>query len=176
MKKFFLLFIMTGLFLQSCFGQKKPLAIGDTVPNFSLRDQDDSLFNIKDYIGKKILVIYFYPKDESLVCTKEACTFRDSITAFTKAGAAVIGINSGSVQSHREFQQKYKLLFTLLSDPEDKVMKMFGIKSGVISGRVTFIIDRNGKIVFTFNSLIHGPEHAQKALEFIRKMVGNSNK
>ena len=92
----------------------KTLAVGDPVPSFTLMDQDGKAFDMKDYIGKKVLVIYFYPKDESMVCTKEACAFRDSFDSFTKAGAMVIGINGGTVASHKEFQQHYKLPFTLL--------------------------------------------------------------
>ena len=74
------------------------------------------------------MVIYFYPKDESMVCTKEACAFRDSFNEFTKAGAIVIGINAGTVASHKSFQQHYKLPFILLSDPGNKVYMMFGVK------------------------------------------------
>ena len=99
----------------------KTLVVGDPVPAFTLLDQDGKTFNVKDYIGKKVLVIYFYPKDESMVCTKEACAFRDSFDSFSKAGAMVIGVNGGTVASHKEFQQHYKLPFTLLSDPDNKI-------------------------------------------------------
>jgi peroxiredoxin Q/BCP len=173
MKNLVLISFLSVFLFQSCKAQNKELTVGDTVPKFSLKNQNDSLINISDYIGKKILVIYFYPKDESMVCTKEACTFRDSATDFTKAGALVIGINSGTVESHKEFQQHHNLPFILLSDPDNKVMQMFGIKNGIISDRVTFVVDLTGQIVFTFNSLIHGSEHAQKALEFIREMTKN---
>ena len=106
----------------------KHLKVGDSIPVFSLRDQNDNLFNISDYTGKKILVIFFYPRDESSGCTKEACSFRDKYDVFTKAGAMVVGINSGTVESHKKFIQNHKLPFTLLSDPENKVLKMFGVK------------------------------------------------
>lgn len=147
------------------------LKVGDKIPSFSLRDQSDSLFSISDYIGKKILVVYFYPKDESSVCTKEACSFRDQYDQFTKAGAMVIGINSGTVESHKEFIQNHKLPFTLLSDPDNKVLKMFGVKSKFfISGRETFVIDLSGKIVFTYDSFTNGPAHEKEALQFINSM------
>ena len=175
MKKLFLLSLFAGLLLQCCTGQNKELTVGDKMPQFALKNQDDSLIHIKDYIGKKILVIYFYPKDESPVCTKEACTFRDSMPDFTKAGAMVIGINGGTVASHKEFCRHRNLPFTLLSDPGDTVMHRFGLKGGIISGRVTFVVDLTGQIVFTFNSMLHGPEHAEKTLEFIREM-GNKGK
>ncbi|HXB44829.1 MAG TPA: peroxiredoxin, partial [Puia sp.] len=91
----------------------KHLSVGDTIPAFSLTDQDGKLFDSRNYIGKEILVIFFYPKDESSVCTKEACTFRDSFAGFEKAGATVIGINYGSVQSHKLFQQHHQLPYIL---------------------------------------------------------------
>ncbi|HEY4965047.1 MAG TPA: peroxiredoxin [Puia sp.] len=165
---------MTAIILSlfpGCRGQNKTLAVGDTVPVFSLRDQNDSLFNIADFIGKKTLVIYFYPKDESSGCTKEACSFRDNYNAFTDAGAMVVGINSGTVDSHRKFIVHHQLPFTLLSDSGNKVLKMFGVKSKFfITGRETFVIDKMGKIVFTFDSFMNGPAHEKEALTFINNM------
>jgi peroxiredoxin Q/BCP len=161
---------MTNLFSGSKEGGKT-LTVGDAVPLFSLKDQNDSLFNIADFVGKKILVIYFYPRDESSGCTKEACSFRDHYTTFTKAGAMVVGINSGTVESHRKFIEHHQLPFTLLSDPGNKVLKMFGVKDKFfITGRETFIIDKKGKVVFTFDSFMNGPAHEKEALAFINKM------
>ncbi|HEY1870226.1 MAG TPA: peroxiredoxin [Chitinophagaceae bacterium] len=151
--------------------QGKSLTVGDPIPVFSLKDQNDSLFNISDFVGKKTLVIYFYPKDESSGCTKEACSFRDNYNAFINAGAMVVGINSGTVESHRKFIEHHRLPFTLLSDPGNKVLKMFGVKSKFfISGRETFIVDITGKIVFTFDSFMNGSAHEKEALAFINKM------
>ena len=159
-----------GVF-QACSSQGKHLGVGDAAPQFSLRDQNDSLFNIADWLGKEILVIYFYPKDESRVCTKEACSFRDSYSDFTKAGAMVIGINSGTVETHKNFALNHQLPFSLLSDPDNKVLKMFGVKKKfLISGRETFVIDKSGKIVFTYDSFTNGPAHEQEALNFIKGM------
>jgi peroxiredoxin Q/BCP len=176
MQKNILLATLIFGWFQAMKGQSKHLTVGDPIPVFSLRDQTDNLFNISDYTGKKILVIYFYPRDESSGCTKEACSFRDQYDAFTKAGAMVIGINSGTVESHRKFIQNHKLPFTLLSDPENKVLKMFGVKSKFfITGRETFVVDLSGKIVFTFDSFANGPAHEKEALQFIgsmRKPVG----
>jgi len=147
----------------------KTLMVGDNVPSFTLLDQDGKTFNVRDYIGKKVLVIYFYPKDESMVCTKEACAFRDSFDAFTKAGAMVIGVNGGTVASHKEFQQHYKLPFTLLSDPNNKIYNLFGVKGKMFfSGRETFVIDLKGKIAYTHEAMLQGKEHADDALEFIK--------
>jgi peroxiredoxin Q/BCP len=154
-----------------CNAQAKHLVTGDVVPAFILKQTDGSDFNINDYIGKKIVVIYFYPKDESSICTKEACSFRDSYADFAKAGAIVVAINSASVKTHKAFQQNHQLPFILLSDPENKVLKMFGVKSKFfISGRETFVIGLNGKIAFTYTAMMQGKEHAEKTLAFIRQM------
>ena len=171
MKGIILSSILFSNIFQGCSGQGKTLKVGDNVPVFSLRDQNDSLFNISYYTGKKILVIFFYPKDESSVCTKEACSFRDNYSDFTKEGAMVVGINSGTVESHRNFINNHKLPYSILSDPDDKVLKIFGVKKKFfISGRETFVIDKTGKIVFTYDSFTNGPAHEKEALAFIKKM------
>jgi peroxiredoxin Q/BCP len=145
------------------------LDVGDKLPAFSLTDQNGKVFNSQDYVGKKSLVIYFYPKDESMVCTKEACAFRDSFNDFTKAGALVVGINGGSVASHKEFSDHYKLPFVLLSDPDNKVYHLFGIKKVLfMTGRKTFVVAKNGIITFSFDSMMQGKEHAADALKFLQ--------
>jgi peroxiredoxin Q/BCP len=150
---------------------KKTLAVGDMMPRFALADQDGKAFDVAGQIGKHALVIYFYPKDESMVCTKEACSFRDSFNDFTKAGALVIGINSGSVKSHHDFAANHKLPFILLSDPDDKVLKLFGVKGFMgMSGRVTFVVDLSGKIIYTYDSMMHGVAHSEKALAAVKAM------
>ena len=149
---------------------QKTLAVGDVMPRFSLTAQDGKVFNSRDYAGKSVLVVYFYPKDESMVCTKEACSFRDSFDEFTKAGAKVIGINDGTVASHKEFSDHYKLPFILLSDPGDKVYQLFGVKNRMfMTGRETFVIDMNGKIAFIYEAMMQGKKHADDALAFIKK-------
>jgi peroxiredoxin Q/BCP len=148
------------------------ITVGDKVPAFSLQDQNGKTFDIADHIGKKLLVIYFYPKDESMVCTKEACAFRDSFDEFTKAGAMVIGINGGTVASHKAFADHYKLPFTLLSDPGNKVYKQFGIKGKLFfSGRETFMVDRTGKIFYQYDSMMEGKKHAEDALAYIKSQT-----
>jgi peroxiredoxin Q/BCP len=165
-----IIFLICSFLIISCKAQTKQLGIGDTIPMFSLKDQNDSLFNVADYIGKKKLIIYFYPKDESPVCTKEACAFRDSYNDFIKAGAVVVGINSGTVKSHHDFITNHQLPFTLLSDPDNKVLKMFGVKGKFfLTGRKTFVVDLTGKIVYTFDSFTNGSAHAKETLEFLKK-------
>lgn len=148
---------------------QKHLAAGDKVPAFSLTDQNGKTFNMTNEVGKHKLVIYFYPKDESMVCTKEACAFRDSFDQFAKAGAIVVGVNSGTVASHKAFADHYKLPFVLLSDPGDKVYKLFGVKKKFfMSGRETFVVDTKGTIVYAHAAMLQGKEHADEALKAIK--------
>lgn len=159
--------ILFSLFAQA--QSKKHLEVGDPAPAFTLIDQNGKPFNIKDHIGKHMLVIFFYPKDQSLVCTKEACQFRDSFAEFTAAGATVIGINNGTVASHKAFVDADKLPFTLLSDPDNKVLNMFGVKSKMfMTGRETFVIGLDGKIGFEHASMMEGKAHSDQALQFIK--------
>ena len=158
--------------LQSCGAQTKHLSVGDKAPVFSLKDQNDKTFNLNDFIGKKILVIYFYPKDETGTCTKEACAFRDSYEEFTKAGAMVVGINNEAVETHKKFQEHHNLPFTILSDPNKEAINGFGVKPIFVTmtGRETFVVDLNGKIVYEYNSASEGEKHSIEALAFIKNM------
>ena len=153
---------------------KRVLRIGDFVPDFELPDQNGNRFTFNDHLGKGKIVLYFYPKDETPGCTKETCEFRDNYQAFTDAGAEVIGISADSVQSHKNFSEKYNLPFNLLSDSENKVRKLFGVAKtlGIIPGRVTFVIDENGVVLYIFNSQFRFNEHIKKTLKIIR---GNKN-
>lgn len=167
--RLFLATLITLSFINANAQDHKHLETGDAVPHFTLNDQNNKFFNINKEIGKHILVIYFYPKDESMVCTKEACAFRDSFDQFTKAGALVIGINGGTVASHRAFAEHYKLPFILLSDPDNKVYNLFGVKKKLFfSGRETFVVDLKGKIVYEHEAMLQGKEHADDALAYIK--------
>ena len=146
------------------------LEVGDPVPQFVLRDQNNRELDISDYIGETKLVIYFYPKDESPGCTKEACAFRDSFADYTDAGATVIGINSGSVESHHAFAEKYRLPFTLLSDPGNRVLKQFGVKNVLfLTGRETFVIGLDGKVAFKYRAMMNATKHNDEVLAFLKK-------
>ena len=159
---------MATILILSATSIKAQLTKRDTVPDFTLTDQNGNAFDVRNEIGKHVLVIYFYPKDESMVCTREACAFRDEFDQFEKAGAKVIGINGGTVASHKAFTDHYKLPFTLLSDPGDKVYKLFGVKGKMfLSGRETFIVDLKGEIVYTHIAMMQGKEHADDALAYI---------
>ncbi len=146
------------------------LKVGSKVPEFKLPDQDGKMFDINSVLGKKKLVIYFYPKDETPGCTKEACTFRDEYNVFNESDAVIIGISGQSVQSHKEFADKYNLPFTLLSDKDNTVRKMFGVKTSPIPGRVTFVVDKTGHVVYTFDSLSQPEKHVAEALRILKTM------
>ncbi|MCF0055962.1 peroxiredoxin [Dyadobacter sp. CY356] len=151
--------------------ENETIVNGNLVPAFTLKDQDGNTFSSKDYVGKKKMVIYFYPKDESAICTKEACAFRDSYADYVDAGAIVIGINAGTVESHKAFKNHHRLPFTLLSDPDNKVLKSFGIKNVLfLTGRETFVIDLNGEIVFKFRGFLNGSDHSKKVLDFLKSV------
>ena len=146
----------------------KPIKLGDYIPDFSLKDQDGNLLEISNYVGKKKLVIFFYPQDGSLNCTKEACYFRDLSEVFDEADAVLIGISGQSVESHKEFAERNMLKYTLLSDNENKVRKLFGVPGrifGLIPGRVTYVTDRSGKVVYIFDSQTETQRHADEALK-----------
>ena len=146
----------------------KPVEVGDIVPSFSLMDQHGNLFDIDTLIGKKKLVIFFYPQDGSLNCTKEACYFRDLSDVFDEAGAIVIGISGQSVESHKQFAEQNKLNYTILSDSEGNVRKLFGVPTkifGLVPGRVTYIADRSGKVVYIFESQTDVMRHVDEALK-----------
>ena len=146
---------------------------GVKVPTFTLPDQYGNPFQLEDLLGKKNLVIYFYPKDESAGCTKEACSFRDAYEAFKDANAEVIGISSDSVESHRSFGTHHRLPFILLSDEDLRVRKLYGVPSGLfglLPGRVTYIIDRKGMVRYVFNSQLQIQKHVDNSLRFLREI------
>jgi peroxiredoxin Q/BCP len=146
------------------------IKVGDRVPDFSLPSQTGTTVNISDLIGKKSLVIYFYPKDDTPGCTAESCAFRDSYEVFTDAGAEVIGISADSPQSHQQFAQKYNLPFTLLSDSDNRVRKLFGVPATlfVLPGRVTYIIDQEGIVRHIFDSMLDFKAHVTESLNTIK--------
>jgi thioredoxin-dependent peroxiredoxin len=147
------------------------LKAGDKVPAFKLQDQNGQTFDISSVLGKQPLIIYFYPKDETSGCTKEACSFRDSYEDFTKRGAMVIGISGDDVASHKSFADHHRLPFTLLADEGNKVRKLFGVpKTLFIPGRVTYVVDKTGTVTYVFNNLTDGPKHVTEALEALEKI------
>ena len=146
------------------------LKIGDKVPSFVAVDANGTSFDSKDIIGKKPLVIYFYPKDNTPGCTMQACGFRDYYEDFIDLGAEVIGISSDTVNSHKKFTNQYKLPFTLLSDSDKKLRKLFGVPDklfGLLPGRVTYIINKAGIITMIFDSVM-ATKHISIALKSLK--------
>jgi peroxiredoxin Q/BCP len=146
---------------------------GDRIPDFTLTDQNGTPFNIASLVTKKSLVIYFYPKDETAGCTKQACAFRDNYQDFKDAGAEVIGISSDDEESHGNFANHHKLPFILLSDTGSKVRDQFGVPAdllGFLPGRVTYIVDKKGIIKYIFNSQLRIDKHISESLRILKEM------
>ena len=141
--------------------------MGSEAPNFVLPSQSGKMVSLKDFIGKRPLVIYFYPKDDTPGCTKEACAFRDEYEEFVKLDAEVIGVSSDSVESHRRFAEKHNLPFILLSDEGGKVKRLFGVPNtlGIFPGRVTYVIDETGVLRHVFSSQMRAIKHVEEALK-----------
>lgn len=149
------------------------LKVGDVIPYFKAKDANGVLFESRNFIGFKPFVIYFYPKDNTSICTEQACGFRDQYEDFKKLGVEVIGVSSDSVDSHQDFSHRNKLNFTLLSDENDAIRKLFGISSkflGVFPSRVTFVVDKNGSIQMVYKN-IFAAKHISKSLEMMRNII-----
>ncbi len=149
------------------------LAIGDKLPHFVIKKDDGEDFDSKTLIGVRPMVIFFYPKNFTPGCVKEACSFRDSYEDFKSMGAEVIGISSDSVSSHVRFKNKYKLQFTFLSDANGKLRKLFGVKPsllGLLPGRETYVVDKEGVIRLKFNSM-SAANHLNQAMTKIKELT-----
>jgi peroxiredoxin Q/BCP len=149
------------------------IQISDKCPDFQLPDATGKMIQISELIGKKKLVIYFYPKDDTPGCTKEACSFRDSYEDFKNFDCEVIGISSDDEQKHAAFASRHKLPFILLSDKDKVARKLFGVPGnlfGLIPGRVTYIIGLDGIVKGIYNSQTNPLGHIEKALELIKSM------
>ncbi len=146
--------------------------VGDKAPDFTLPSQMGDSVTLSEFFGKKNVVLYFYPKDESLGCTREACTFRDSYDIFTSLGAEVLGVSSQSVESHKSFATHHGLPFILLSDRENKVRQLYGVSPtlGIIPGRATYIIDKRGIVRHIFSSQSHPELHVEEAIKILKQI------
>lgn len=149
------------------------IAVGDKAPDFQLHDQNGRQVSLADFRGKKAVVLYFYPKDETPGCTKEACSFRDSYEDFVKAGAEVIGVSGDSVAKHQAFAQHHNLPFTLLADAGNALRKAYGVPSTlwILPGRVTYVIDKTGVVRHVFDSQIQATKHIDEALAVVKKLA-----
>jgi peroxiredoxin Q/BCP len=150
------------------------ISIGDSCPHFSLQNQDGQTINIQDYIGTKNIIIYFYPKDNTVGCTKEACSFRDAMQDLNNLDCEVVGISADSVASHKAFANQFRLTFNLLSDVGNEIRKMFKVPAnvfGLIPGRVTYVVNKGGKIVHVINSQLNPDKHIKETIEVVSLMT-----
>ena len=149
------------------------LEIGTKAPAFTLPDQNGKAHSLSDYAGKKV-ILYFYPKDNTPGCTKQACGFADRYPQFLEKGAVVLGVSKDSVSSHKNFEQKYALPFPLLSDPEKEVIQAYDVwkekknygkvSLGVV--RTTYLIDENGIIIKAMEN-VKAAENPERMLELV---------
>ena len=145
------------------------LQVGDLAPDFTLSNQAGAEVSLTECLAKTDAVLYFYPKDNTSVCTDEACAFRDRYDIFKNAGAEVIGISSDSVESHRQFASENQLPFHLLSDVDGVIRKRYGVPTAFgLPGRVTYIIDRQGIVRHIFFSQFTSKRHVDEALEMLQ--------
>lgn len=158
--------------MNTLLGNDTGLHPGVQAPDFTLNDQDGKPVSLASFRGQKSVVVYFYPKDDTPGCTKESCAFRDQFTAFSDAGAEVLGISSDSEASHKAFAEKYRLPFRLLADRGGKVRAAFKVPAtfGLLPGRVTFVIDKDGVIRHAFNSQINATQHVDEALKVLQTL------
>lgn len=146
------------------------IEIGDKIPAFTLPDQTGQLFDAGQYIGKCIMVIYFYPKNFTPGCTKEACQFRGAYASFENLKVKLVGVSGDSSGSHRRFAQKFKLPFVLCADENQELRRELGVKPhllGLVPGRETLVVDKKGVLRFRFHQL-KAAEHVNKALAFVK--------
>ena len=151
---------------------KLKVTAGSEAPDFTLPSQSGEMVSLGDFLGKRSVVLFFYPKDNTLGCTKEVCAFRDSFEELSNLDAEVIGISSDSVDSHKGFAKKHKLPFTLLSDEGGKVRKLYGVPStfGLFPGRVTYVIDEDGVVRHVFSSQIEVEKHVEETLKTLESI------
>ena len=145
--------------------------VGDKAPDFEGPTSDGSRLGLKDFVGKKMVVLYFYPKDDTPGCTKEACSFRDNLKSVREIGAEVIGVSLDSVESHRKFADKYNLPFPLISDKDKRIATAYGVlkDTGASASRVTFIIDKSGKVAKVFPK-VDVAKHTEEVVEALKAL------
>jgi peroxiredoxin Q/BCP len=149
------------------------IGVGAEAPNFTKTTQDGQSITLSQYRGDKTVVLYFYPQDETPGCTAEACTFRDNFEDFADAGAVVIGVSQDSDSSHKRFAEHHRLPFLLVSDRDKALQRAYGVPKamGLLPGRVTYVIDREGTVQHVFNSMLNAKKHVREALEVVKRLA-----
>ena len=147
------------------------LKVGDQAPDFTLTDEHGLPVSLKDYRGKNIVVLYFYPKDFTSGCTTEACSFRDDYKLYREKGIVVIGVSLDTVESHSKFSEKYALPFAILSDKSKEAARAYGVlgMGSLLTKRVTFIIDKNGRMTHIFPK-VDVKRHSEEVLKAIEQL------
>jgi thioredoxin-dependent peroxiredoxin len=151
----------------------KSIQVGDRVPDLTLTAQDGRRFLLADFKGKQSIVLFFYAKDNTPICTRQVCSFRDAYGEFGKAAAVVIGVSSDSDKSHRSFAESQRLPYLLVADSDGSLRKSFGVPKtlGILPGRVTYIIDRDGIVRQIINSQFQAQKHVDEALRAVRELA-----
>ena len=146
------------------------LRVGQEAPNAEAETYGGEKINLNDFIGKKVVALYFYPKDNTPTCTREACSIRDGSKDFEKLGIQALGVSTDSVKSHENFKKKHDLNFPLLSDKSKDIIKAYGVKSAFGSARrETFLIDKSGKIRYIWEK-VNAANHAHEVLDKVREL------
>ena len=145
---------------------------GQPAPSFSLKDAAGKEWSLEALRAGGPVVVFFYPRDESPICTREVCAFRDAHQDFDRTGATVVGISSDGAEAHQAFARKQRLNYLLLSDPGGKVRQAYGIPKtlGVVDGRATFVIDREGIVRMAYSAQLVAEGHTRKALETVQAL------
>jgi len=153
-----------------------PVRVGDQAPQFSALTQTGATFSLEDYRGKQAVVLYFYPKNNTSVCTAEACAFRDAYEDFLALGAVVVGVSGDSVDSHKAFASSQRLPFILLADPGGTLRNLYGVPKTlwILPGRVTYVIDRQGIVRHIFNAALASKKHVDEGLRIVRQLAKDS--
>ena len=147
--------------------------VGERAPDFTLPRADGTSFRLSDAVRRGVVVLYFYPKDETMGCVAEACAFRDEYDVFTEAGAEVVGVSADSSESHRQFAAHHRLPFVLLTDADGAVRKLYGVGKalGILDGRMTYVIDTKGVVRDVFSSRLRPTRHVAEALAVVRGLA-----
>jgi thioredoxin-dependent peroxiredoxin len=150
----------------------KPLVVGETAPDFTLKADDGKTVKLSDYRNKKNVVVFFYLKDDTPVCTKESCAFKDSYQKFKIANAEVFGVSSDPVESHQKFKSENKLPYELLSDTDGSLRKLWGVPTeiGGVPGRYTYVIDKNGTVKKIYGGRFEDRKHVIESLRALGDM------
>jgi len=150
-----------------------PPRVGEPAPDFTLPRSDGTPFRLSEAVQRRVVVLYFYPKDATMGCTAEACAFRDQYEVFTEAGAEVVGVSADSSASHQAFAAHHRLPFVLLTDADGSVRKLYGVGKalGILDGRITYVIDTHGIVRQVFSSRLNPTRHVAEALQTVKGLA-----